>query len=210
MVADKPDPSAGDFVGEADGVVGQAVQWEWEKAYQGVEGKTAAEVRAQIVAAAASGDVIGYVGHGSAATLGKDRLVTTGTVSTWTGNVVVVMATCNGNYFLMDVPTVARGLLFQGGGGAAATIGPATYVQSGPTTEVMGVLLGAARSGGRWGEAVLSGQRAAYGRSQGRAGLYDDLLKAETLLGDPALPVEQGAPQAAPASAPRRTDAGTF
>ena len=75
--------------------------------------------------------------------------------------------------------------------------------------EDMGVVLGAARGGGRWGEAVLTGQRAAYGRSQGRAGLYDDLLKAETLLGDPALPVEQAAPQAAPASAPK-TDAGTF
>jgi len=191
--------------------VAGATQWEWEKAYQGVEGKTAEEVRAQIVAAAGSGDVIGYVGHGSAAMLGKDRLVTTGTVGQWRGNVVLVMATCNGNYFLMDVATLARGLLFQGGGGAAATIGPATYVQSGPTTEVMGVLMGAARSGGRWGEAVMAGQQEAYRRSQGRAGLYDDLMKAETLLGDPALPVEQAAPQAAPASAqPPKTDAGTF
>jgi hypothetical protein len=210
MVADKPDPSAGDFAGEADGVVEKGVEWEWEKAYQGVDGVTADEVRARIVAAAGSGDVIGYVGHGSAATLGKDRLVTTGTVGEWRGNVVLVMATCNGNYFLMDVATLARGLLFQGGGGAAATIGPATYVQSGPTTEVMGVVLGAARSGGRWGEALLSGQQAAYGKSRGKAGLYDDLMKGECLLGDPALPVEQAAPQAAPASSPPKRDAGTF
>jgi hypothetical protein len=75
----------------------------------------------------------------------------------------------------------------------------------------MGVLMGAARSGGRWGEAVLAGQQEAYGRSQGRTGVYDDLVKAETLLGDPALPVEQGAPPAAPASSPPpRADAGRF
>jgi hypothetical protein len=37
------------------------------------------------------------------------------------------------------------------------------------------------------------------------------LVKAETLLGDPALPVEQGAPPAAPASSPPpRAHAGTF
>jgi hypothetical protein len=211
MVADKPDVSAGDFGGEADGVVGKAVQWEWERAYQGVDGVTAEAVRAQIVAAAGSGDVIGYVGHGSAAALGKEKLVTTGTVSGWTGNVVLVMATCNGNYFLIDVPTLARGLLFQGGGGAAATIGPTTYVQSGPTTQVMGVLMGAARGGARWGEALLAGQQEAYGRSLGRMGTYDDLTRAETLLGDPALPVEQvGAPAAPAGVPPPKTDAGSF
>ena len=102
--------------------------------------------------------------------------------------------------------TLARWLLFQGVGGAAAMVGPATYVESGPTTEVTGVLLGAARSGGRWGEALLAGQREAYRRSLGRSGIYDDLMKAELLLGDPALPVEQAAPQAAPVN----TDIASF
>jgi hypothetical protein len=42
-------------------------------------------------------------------------------------------------------------------------------------------------------------------------GTYDDLTRAETLLGDPALPVEQvGAPAAPAGVPPPKTDAGSF
>jgi hypothetical protein len=211
MVADRADASAGDFAAQAEEMVGATPEYDWERAYLGVTEGTAEGVREKIKAAACGGaDVIGYVGHGSSAALGREKLVTTGTVSGWTGNVVLVMATCNGNYFLIDVPTLARGLLFQGGGGAAATIGPATYVYAEATAPVTKALLqGSQKARARWGEALLGAQGLAARRAQGKAGPFDDLAKTECLLGDPALPVEKAPARPAPVSAPK-THAGTF
>jgi hypothetical protein len=213
MVADRADVKAGDFAAQAEEIVQATPEYDWERAYLGVTDGTVEAVREKILAAGGGGggaDVIGYVGHGSAARLGQERLVTTATAGQWTGNVVLVMATCNGTYFLMDVKTLARVLLFQEAGGAAAMIGPATYVYAeaaAPVTKA--VLKESQRAGARWGEALLAAQRLAARRAQGKAGMWDDLAKTETLLGDPALPVEKAAAKPAPIPPPR-THAGSF
>jgi hypothetical protein len=208
MVADRADASAGDFAAQAEEMVEATPEYDWERAYLGVTEGTAEAAREKIKAAACGGaDVIGYVGHGSAATLGKERLVTTATAGEWTGNVVLVMATCNGNYFLMDVKTLARVLLFQEAGGAAATVGPATYVFAEATAPVTKALLeGSQKARARWGEALLAAQRLAARRAQGKAGPFDDLVKTECLLGDPALPVEQAPAKPAPVSPAKAHD----
>jgi hypothetical protein len=194
-VADAPDVDAGDFPAEADSIVASSPQIAWTKNYL-TDGKTPVEVNADMDAAANGGaDVILYVGHGNAARLGKDnpRILDVDSVQEWTGNVVLLQATCTANWVANDVDSyhsIAIQGLTQPQGGIAASIGTTTYMESAPGTAFMRQLIAQAQASNmRWGTAVLRAQQWAWSQSGAQASWFVDLSKTESILGDPAMPV---------------------
>jgi hypothetical protein len=211
ILAQNPDPKAGDFHAQGD-EVGEAVEVSWTKVYQAdgtEEGKTAAR-EGFLEAVNGGADVAVFVGHGSS-TNWASGVLTLSNVSEWTGNAVVLVASCTGAYFLRHPQypgmTLAEALLGQAGGGTPAFIGSATYTESAPHVEYMCELLKRTQVGNavRWGDAMVSARNWAEGQSES----LKDLGRTEHLLGDPALPVSAPeAPAASGAAEPPPTTTG--
>ncbi len=199
-VADRVDPNVGDFAAEADSIVASAPEVSWNKAYLGVNYGTSPEVTEALRLAANGGaDLLVYVGHGNSQALGIDspHILDTTSVQNWTGNVVFLQTTCNGNYFCRDVQngsSIAIQGMIQPQGGIAASISTSTFMQPDPAAEFADILIKqagtAVPNASRWGDAVRRAQQwAAQKAGAGLQGFYGDLAKTECILGDPALPI---------------------
>ena len=193
-VADAADPTAGDFAAEADALVTANPSIAWTKNYLGVTANNVADVTALMAQGASTdADLIVYVGHGNATRLGAATpgILDVNSVQAWTGNVVLLQATCTANWVakdLNDYHSIAIQALTQPQGGIAASIGTTTYMQSGPALAFMQELLSQAGSTDTWGTALLKAQK--WAANQGTA-WYSDLSKTESILGDPALRISK-------------------
>ena len=210
IMAERNDPQAGDFHAQGEELAGALGEVSWTRAYQESVGEAAA-VREKFMRSVNGGaDVAVFIGHGSSRRWGRDNLMTEGQVGGWTGNAVVLIASCNGAYFLRhpDYPsswntTLAQKLLGQAGGGSPAVIGSPTFTGSASHVKLMAELLKRSRGSAtkRWGDALVEAQAWALAQVDDRD--LPDLGRTEQLLGDPALPVtgkEEAVPP--PAAAP--------
>lgn len=200
LVADRLDPKGADFAGEADGVDSEVDGFAWSKAYLGLTHETGANVTVQkpeIIdyirqKASSEAEVVLYVGHGASSVWSNDRILDVPKAAQWTGNCVLLQATCSANYFIHNYPgyyTIAQNLLTQPQGGIAASISTMTYLDSPPAVEFLKEVLKASRkANARWGDALLKGQQYAAKKAHGEDS-YSDLARSESLLGDPALKV---------------------
>jgi hypothetical protein len=160
-----------------------------------VTSQTSEEVTSALTNAANGGaDVILYLGHGNALRLGKadPRILDVDSVQAWTGNVVLLQATCTGNWMAKNEDgyrSIAIQALTQPQGGISASIASSTYMSSDVASEFMNQLLTNASCGGmRWGAALMKTQQWAYTK-RGTSGFYADLQNTEQIFGDPAMPV---------------------
>jgi hypothetical protein len=191
-VADVADPAAGDFAAEADGLIAATPEITWTRDYLAITHADVADVTADMTAAANGGaDVILYIGHGSAVKLGKGApaILDVNSVQTWTGNVILLQATCTSAWIAQNVDdyhSLAIQGLTQPGGGLAASLGTSTFMASAPAVAFMTQLLQSVQTSGTWGQALMQTQQWAAQQGDGWSG---DLSKTEMLLGDPAMPV---------------------
>ncbi|MBI3827967.1 MAG: autotransporter-associated beta strand repeat-containing protein [Planctomycetes bacterium] len=200
LVADRLDPKGIDFAGEADGVEEGVDGFAWTKAYLGRTHETGANVTLQkpeIIdfirqQASHAAEVVLFVGHGASSVWSNDRILDVPKAAQWTGNCVLLQATCSANYFIHNYPgyyTLVENLLTQPQGGIAASIATTTYLDSPPAVEFMTEVLQASRKpNARWGDALLQAQQYAAKHARGEDS-YSDLTRSESLLGDPALKV---------------------
>ncbi|MCX7806864.1 MAG: C25 family cysteine peptidase, partial [Planctomycetota bacterium] len=204
LLADKPDPTAGDFHAQADGTPSAAPDVEWTKIYQGRTHATAAAANAALKTEINAGAaLVFFVGHGTGTKMGRDGIVTkaTSSLSGWNGNPVILWVSCNGAYFGVspNYYSLAHVLLTRSGGGSPCLIGSPTYLDSERHVEFMRKVLEISRRPGiRWGEALIEAQKWAAAHPVTDSA-FDDMARSQTLLGDPALPVENGAAGAAAA-----------
>jgi autotransporter-associated beta strand protein len=212
IVADRADGAGGDFAAQSEAITNVAPEFIWSKAYLGVTHAESADVGAALSqAASGSAGLVVFNGHGNSRVfgLGLPRILDQTSMQSWTGNVVLLQATCNGNWFARnerDYRSLAIQGLTQPQGGIAASISTTTYMESSKAVEFMQALLrnlvapasvpaGPTLLSGkkpRWGEVLLKAQRWAKQQSVAlKAGpnYYRDLMWTECLLGDPALPV---------------------
>ncbi|MCK6471638.1 MAG: C25 family cysteine peptidase [Planctomycetes bacterium] len=185
------------FSSQAAHIVEGVPEIEWTRANLGsTEYPDAASITTAMQDAAnGDADVILFVGHGSSSVLSKSKVLTVAKCPAWTGNAVLLQATCSANYTLHNFPghyTNAGTLLTQAGGGIAASIGTTTYTNSVSGMYFMADLLGAAQRGSAtWGEALAKAQAEAHKRGKtgkDKSEFDADLARTECLLGDPALP----------------------
>ncbi|MCK6470534.1 MAG: C25 family cysteine peptidase [Planctomycetes bacterium] len=181
------------FDSQAAKIVADVPEIEWAQANLGSAEYPDAASITEAMEDAANGDanVILFVGHGSSSKLSKSNVLDVTKCAGWTGNVVLLQATCTANYTIHNLPgqsTNAGTLLTQAQGGIAASIATTTYTNSIAGMNFMSDLLGAAQRGSAtWGEALVKAQQEAFER--GRTSELDaDMAKTECLLGDPALP----------------------
>src|SRR5262249_28757473 len=131
---------------------------------------------------------------GNALRLGVEvpPILDTDSVKEWTGNVVLIQATCTANWMAKDedgYKSIAIQALTQPQGGISASIGTSTYMNPDYAAEFMTRLMSNATVGGaRWGTALLKAQQWAQSSENG-SGFYSDLSKTEQLFGDPAMRV---------------------
>jgi hypothetical protein len=198
MVADLADITAGDFPKESDGLIASSPEFAWTKSYMGVNSDPATATEMMRQAASGGADIIMFNGHGNSRLLGIQipRILDVNSVQTWTGNVILLQATCNGNFVSRDEQnyhSIAIQAMTQPQGGIAASISSTTFMLSQPHNEFMQTLLQQASGQDvRWGRALLATQQWAHGmaaakRSSGN--WYQDLANTECMLGDPALRV---------------------
>jgi hypothetical protein len=193
-VADRFDAGAGNFARTADSLRLHLPEYDWSCAYQGETHASDTDARLAFSQALTDGAELAlFVGHGSASHWGRDRIVAKTDLTWWTGNAVLIQATCNGNYFVwhpQSYQSLVTKLLTRPGGGTPASIGATTYCGGEPHAEFMAEVLRASRSCERWGDALLQAQQWAWQRSGGKPGMWHDFVIAECLLGDPALPIK--------------------
>ena len=199
IVTDQADLPVYDFPAEGRDFVASVPEIEWSENFYGVTNSEVSQVTDALQQAASHGsDVIVYIGHGNASVLGNQvpRILDASLVQAWTGNVVLLQSSCNGNWIAKDVNawhSIAAQALSQPQGGIAASISSSTYMDSAPHVAFMKELLSLAHSPGtRWGTALLKTQQWAAQQSTFGgpfAGWYADLSRTESLLGDPALRV---------------------
>ena len=201
-VADRTDPSAGDFGALLDSVSSVHPDMAWQRNYLGMTSYDPADITsAMMTAANGAADLLLYSGHGNALRLGKDapRILDTDKVQLWTGNTIFLQATCTANWMAKDTAdykSIAIQALTQPQGGISASIGSSTYVTADTHVELMNQLLKfASASGTRWGDALLKTQQWSFQKGT-TPGIYSDLGKTEQLFGDPALPVFAPVPSA--------------
>ncbi|HLX60677.1 MAG TPA: C25 family cysteine peptidase [Planctomycetota bacterium] len=208
--ADRADPDAGDFAGEADAIAQAHPDLMWQPNYLGVTYQTSPEVTAALTAAANGGaDLLMYIGHGNAVRLGNEvpRILDNDMVSAWTGSAVFLQSTCTANWMAKNetgYQSIAIQALTQPQGGISASIASSTYMNSQNATEFMSQLLTNAGTTQRWGNALLKTQQWAYAKG---GGFYIDLSNTEQIFGDPAMPVLSKA-AAAPAGGPTGAKTG--
>ncbi|MEI6235990.1 MAG: C25 family cysteine peptidase, partial [Planctomycetota bacterium] len=201
-VADKTDPLVADFGAQLDAMLKvNHPEISWQENYLEKTYATAPEVTAAMKVAANGGsDLILYSGHGNAARLGAfdPRILDQTSVQSWTGNTVLIQATCTANWMaknVEDYKSIAIQALTQPQGGISASIGTSTYMNPDVATAFMNQLLKNTNgTGARWGTVLLKTQQWA-GKQSGSA-FYNDLMATEQLFGDPAMPVF--APNAVP------------
>ncbi len=190
--ADLTDPAAGNFAAESDSIAQANPDLAWQRNYYGQTVQTLPEVTGAMIAAANGGaDILLYSGHGNAAHLGQagETILDSTGVQQWTGNVILLQATCAGNWMANDVAgfkSLAMQALSQPQGGISASIGTSTYMSSQCATDFMSQLLAHAGTSRRWGDALMNAQQWAH--AQG-GGFYADLSTTEQIFGDPAMPV---------------------
>ncbi|HLX62940.1 MAG TPA: kelch repeat-containing protein [Planctomycetota bacterium] len=194
-VADRTDPSAGDFGALLDSVSSAHPELAWQRNYLGTTSNDPADITAALnTAANGAADVLLYSGHGNALRLGKDdpRILDTEKVQLWTGHTIFLQATCTANWMAKDesdYKSIAIQALTQPQGGISASIASSTYVTADAHVEFMNQLLkNANASGTRWGDALLKTQQWSFQKGT-TPGIYGDLGKSEQLFGEPALPV---------------------
>jgi hypothetical protein len=194
LLADRPEPAGDNFCAQAEMVAAATPELAWKKIMLGVTHPAVAEARAALLAEVNSeANLVCFVGHGSAARIGKEGIFSTTTApGDWKGNAVLLLASCNGIFFganLDNYRTLPHLLLTQPPGGVPAAIGSPGYVHSGPHTEFMAELIKQAQAGGiTWGEALVKTQQWAHGQTW-RHPHFGDMARTEGLQGDPALPV---------------------
>jgi hypothetical protein len=193
LLADRLDLSAGNFHAEADSVANTPLDVDWTKIYVGATHATEALARTAVVSEVNGGaDLAFFIGHGTASRLGKQAILEKTNVADWNGHAVLLMASCNGTWFLTPDPTyycLVEKLMTRPAGVPVA-IGSSTYLDSISHVQFMREMLLQSRArGARWGDALLAAQQSAFKNSNGRNGVQADLYKGEGLLGDPALPV---------------------
>jgi hypothetical protein len=201
------DPETADFAALADELCAGLPELSWTKSYLGSNAPDAPAVTESLrEAATGNADAIVYIGHGNSARLGASvpRILDVDKIQAWTGNVVLLQATCTANWVAKDESgfrSIAIQGLVQPQGGIGASIGSSTYVHADNSTEFIARVLSEAQAPRvRWGDAVRRAQQWAWHRaaSDGTvAGIYFDLSRTEGILGDPALPI---APVAKPAT----------
>ncbi|HLX60887.1 MAG TPA: C25 family cysteine peptidase [Planctomycetota bacterium] len=192
-IADRTDPSAGDFGALLDEVALAHPEMAWQRNYLGTTSNNPADITAALKTAAnGAADLLMYSGHGNALRLGKDdpRILDTDKVQEWIGNTILLQATCTANWMarnVTDYKSIAIQALTQPQGGISASIASSTYLTAGASVEFMNQLLKNSNvSGMRWGDALLKTQQWAYAKG---GGFYADLSKTEQIFGDPAMPV---------------------
>ncbi|HLX61163.1 MAG TPA: C25 family cysteine peptidase [Planctomycetota bacterium] len=206
LAADRADPAAADFPAVAAGLAATLPSITWQIDALGVSTQSAADVTEQMRAAACGGaDLVMYVGHGNSARLGAQvpRILDADSIQTWTGDTVLVLATCAGNWFAGNdytVRSIAMQGLSQPQGGIAASFGTTTYSTATVDTQYMRVFLSQAQiPGARWGDALLRAQQWSAAQSAPDA---SEMSKTQCMLGDPALPVNATQPVGAQKTAP--------
>jgi autotransporter-associated beta strand protein len=199
LVADRAETHGVDFAAECENIANSSPEIAWSKTYLGVNVATAPEITQALQNATdAHTDLIVYVGHGNSRVWGRElpRILTVDDVAKWHGSAVLLQSTCNGNWMArdeIDYHSIAIQGMCQPQGGIVASISTSTYMESAPAVEFMQTLLrSAAAEDSRWGEVLLKTQQWAHQRSQNNPGdgnWFADLVRTESLLGDPALRV---------------------
>ncbi|MCZ7644664.1 MAG: C25 family cysteine peptidase [Planctomycetota bacterium] len=200
LAADRRDLEAGHFGLGCEALEAACPQLTWDKAYLGQTAPAAADLTQAMRDAANGGaDVIVFNGHGASNRLSRENVLDAAKAAQWTGNCVLIQATCTANYFMHDLPAIdtnAELLLTQPQGGIAASIGPTTYTPHGILVDFNKLLLEELQPGRSWGTALMHAQQRAWTLSSHMARTRDPnaaLLRAltygECLLGDPALPI---------------------
>ena len=207
-VADQADPNVANFPAQATELSSAFADLAWEPNYLGVTYRSAPEVAAAMTTGANGGaDWIVYIGHGNSTGLGASnpKILDTTSVQNWTGNVVLLQSTCNGNWMALDAnnfKSIAIQALTQPQGGICASIGTSTYMNSETAVAFLAQLTkNADASGVRWGTALMKAQQ--WAARQG-PGFFADLNKTEQIFGDPAMPVFAG-PKPNPATSTTTT-----
>ncbi len=193
-VADRTDPTAGNFGAQLAAVAAQNPEFAWQANTLGVTHATPGEVTTALTTAANGGaDLLIYAGHGNSIHFGNEtpNILDTQSIQSWHGNAILIQATCAGNWMAKDesgFKSLAMQALTQPQGGIAASIGTSTFMNSSAAAEFLGQLVRtASRERMRWGQALMLSQRWALSRE--RDGFYADLGRTEQIFGDPALPV---------------------
>lgn len=197
LVADGLAPGDPDFHAAMDGLARRTRGVQWRKAYLGSASfpDGASITDAMKDAADGNADLILFAGHGSSTRLSKSQVLDTSKAADWTGNVVLLQATCTANYFVhnqTDFHSIAEALLTQPQGGISASVATTTWAPGAALNTFMSDLLNASRKPGMtWGEALMEAQRKSHDRTMGAwdslVPAYRDLARSECLLGDPAL-----------------------
>ena len=198
LAADRADPDAGVFSAQGDSLIVSVPETNWSRAYLGVNALDPTQVTESMrVAASGGADLILYTGHGSSRVLGAQtpRILDSSLIQSWTGNVVLLQSTCNGNWIgrnELNFRSIAMQGLVQPQGGIAASISTTTFMASEPAMAFFTNLLRQPATDLRWGEMLLKSQKWAWqmsGEAPEMASWYADLAHTECILGDPALPV---------------------
>ncbi|GMV80907.1 MAG: hypothetical protein AMXMBFR7_20910 [Planctomycetota bacterium] len=200
LVADRNDAEAGHFELGCEQIQNAAPALNWDKVYLGITHSTAAEVTTAMQTAANGGtDLIVFVGHGASSQLSKENVLNAAKAAAWTGNCVLVTATCTFNYFLHDeaiLATLAEQLLTQAQGGIAASIGSSGYTTPHALIQFDRAFFREVRPGRTWGEALQRAQAEVWKQGQllqrkgdPEAAAIFDQAYGQCLLGDPALPI---------------------
>jgi len=197
FIADTTDPLVGDFAAEGDAIIAANPSITWDRNYLGMTYATKAETMDALrKAASGDADFIIYSGHGNASRWGKSETIAdVASVQTWTGDVVLMTATCTFNWsakLTQNYHSIPIQALSQPQGGIAASIGSTTYLNSATGAEFVNQLLKQTQGAGsraRWGDVVLRSQQWAHNHSAVSGSWYLDLSQTECLLGDPAMPL---------------------
>lgn len=200
LAADRLDVDAGHFGLGADLIADGAPFVDWSKAYLGDTHAAAADVTQALQDASEDGtNLIVFVGHGASNQFAIENVLNAAKAATWSGNSVLLSATCTVNYFMHDLAvldTIPELLMTQAGGGIAASLGSSGYTTHTTLVDFNAALLSGLPKHRTWGEALQAAQKAARTRAAKLARGGDpeapgvsDLVHEFCLLGDPALPI---------------------